>query len=271
MTIKIKVLLVKRTAKKLFIMTEQNIQAPKKYKILLIGDKGTDIYTYGVINRISPEAPIPVFNPIRQVTKPGMADNVRVNLEALGCEVTFLFGDTCIKERLIDERSKQQIVRIDKDVKSPPLLVNKGLLQGYDAIVISDYNKGAVTYELINQAINTKIPVFVDTKKTDLERMQGAWVKINELEYSRLKSECTGLIITQGAKGAEAKWHQYKTAAPKVEVVDVTGAGDTFMSALAYMYLRTNNIKIAMEFANRAAAVTVQHVGCYAPRIEEIK
>ena len=148
MTIKIKVLLVKRTAKKLFIMTEQNIQAPKKYKILLIGDKGTDIYTYGNIDRISPEAPIPVFNPVRQVTKPGMADNVRVNLEALGCEVTFLFGDTSIKERLIDERSKQQIVRIDKDVKSPPLLVNKSLLQGYDAIVISDYNKGAVTYEL---------------------------------------------------------------------------------------------------------------------------
>ena len=135
------------------------------------------------------EAPIPVFNPIRQVTKPGMADNVRVNLEALGCEVTFLFGDTSIKERLIDERSKQQIVRIDKDVKSPPLLVNKSLLQGYDAIVISDYNKGAVTYELVNQAINTKVPVFVDTKKTDLELMQGAWVKINELEYSKIKSE----------------------------------------------------------------------------------
>ena len=108
MTIKIKVLLVKRTAKKLFIMTEQNIQAPKKYKILLIGDKGTDIYTYGNIDRISPEAPIPVFNPVRQVTKPGMADNVRVNLEALGCEVTFLFGDTSIKERLIDERSKDR-------------------------------------------------------------------------------------------------------------------------------------------------------------------
>jgi D-beta-D-heptose 7-phosphate kinase/D-beta-D-heptose 1-phosphate adenosyltransferase len=252
-------------------MTEQNTQALKKYKILLIGDKGTDLYTYGNIDRISPEAPIPVFNPTRQVTKPGMADNVRVNLEALGCEVTFLYSDTSVKERLIDERSKQQIVRIDKDVQSPPLLVNKGLLQGYDAIVISDYNKGTVTYELIKQAITVNRFVFVDTKKTDLERIQGAWVKINELEYSKIKSECTGLIVTKGANGAEAKWQKYKSAAPRVEVVDVTGAGDTFLAALTYMYLNTENIKVAIEFANRAAAVTVQHVGVYAPRLEEIR
>ncbi len=238
---------------------------------MLIGDRGSDIYTYGSVERLSPEAPIPVFVPHSEVIKTGMAVNVRVNLEALGCNVTFLHGDVSEKERLIDQRSKQQIVRIDNDNKSPPLLVNKDLLSGYDAIVISDYNKGTVTYELIEQAIDTRVPVFVDTKKTDLERLQGAWVKINELEYSKIKSECTGLIVTRGAKGAEAKWHDYSTTAPKVEVVDVTGAGDTFLSALAYMYLNTKNIKTAMEFATRAAAVTVQHVGCYAPELKEIK
>ena len=50
-------------------MIEQNIQAHKRYKILLIGDKGTDLYTYGNVERISPEAPIPVFNPVKQVEK----------------------------------------------------------------------------------------------------------------------------------------------------------------------------------------------------------
>lgn len=246
-------------------------QQQTKFKVLLIGDKGTDVYTYGRIDRISPEAPVPVFVPEQTITKPGMADNVRVNLEALGCDVTFLYGDTSEKERLIDARSKQQVVRIDRDVKSPPLLVNKGMLKGYDAIVISDYNKGTVTYELIEQAINVRVPVFVDTKKTDLERMQGAWVKINELEYSKIKSDCTGLIVTKGDKGAEAKWHDFTSPAPKVEVVDVTGAGDTFLSALTYMFLNTKDIKVAIEFANRAAAVTVQHVGCYAPALKEIK
>lgn len=200
-----------------------------------------------------------------------MADNVRLNLEALDCEVIFLHGDTSEKERIVEERTKQQIVRIDRDVKSPPLLVNKDILAGYDAIVISDYGKGTVTYELIEQAINTKIPVFVDTKKTDLERMQGAWVKVNEEEYSKIKSECTGLIVTRGAKGCEAKWHEFVAPSPKIEVVDITGAGDTFLAALTYMYLNTQNIKIAMEFANRASAVTVQHFGCYAPMLEEIK
>lgn len=252
-------------------MTEQNIQALKKFKILLIGDKGVDVYTYGHVNRISPEAPIPVFNPHKQVSKPGMADNVRVNLEALGCEVTFLYGDVSVKERLIDERSKQQIVRVDRDIKSPPLLVNEEMLLGYDAIVVSDYNKGSVTYELIEKAIQTKTVVFVDTKKTDLERMQGAWVKINELEYSKIKSECTGLIVTKGSLGAEAKWHEFISPAPSVEVVDVTGAGDTFLAALTFMYLQTNDIKVAIEFANRASAITVQHVGCYAPTLKEIK
>jgi D-beta-D-heptose 7-phosphate kinase/D-beta-D-heptose 1-phosphate adenosyltransferase len=252
-------------------MIEQNIQAPKRYKILLIGDKGTDLYTYGNVERISPEAPIPIFNPVRQVSKPGMADNVRVNLEALGCEVTFKHGDVSVKERLIDERSKQQIVRIDKDVKSVPLLMTRSMFKNYDAVVISDYNKGTVSYELMEQAIKNNKFVFIDTKKADLERLQGAWVKINELEYSKIKSDCTGLIVTRGANGAEAKWHEHVALAPKVEVVDVTGAGDTFLSALAYMFLNTQNIKVAMEFANRAAAVTVQHVGCYAPELKEIK
>lgn len=248
----------------------ESIQQQTQFKILLIGDKGLDIYTYGRVDRLSPEAPVPVFVPQSTVSKPGMADNVRVNLEALGCNVKFLHGDVSEKERLIDERSKQQIVRIDRDTKSAPLLVNREILAGYDAIVISDYNKGTVTYELIEQALRMQVPVFIDTKKTDLERMQGAWVKINELEYSKIKSDCTGLIVTKGSKGAEIKYHEYTSNAPKVEVVDVTGAGDTFLAALTYNYLHTFDIKRAMDFANLAAAVTVQHVGCYAPTMEEI-
>lgn len=244
----------------------------KQFKILLIGDKGLDVYTYGRIDRISPEAPVPVFVPLHQNKKPGMADNVRVNLEALGCQVSFLHGDISEKERLIDERSKQQIVRIDRDIKSVPLLVNNDMLKDYDAIVISDYNKGTVTYELIEQVIATRLPVFIDTKKTDIARMQGAWVKINELEYSKIKSDCTGLIVTLGGKGAIIPHHEISLPAPSVEVVDVTGAGDTFLSALTYKWLETGgSIKAALFFAIEASAVTVQHVGCYAPRLEEIK
>ncbi len=252
-------------------MTEQNIQQPKQYNILLIGDNGLDVYQFGTVDRISPEAPVPVFSPTQSIGKPGMVGNVFNNLIALGCSVTLKTGEISRKTRFIDSRSKQQVLRVDEDANSVPLLVTDQMFRGYDAVVVADYGKGTVTYELVEQAISSGVPVFVDTKKTDLERFQGAWVKINELEYSKIKSECTGLIITRGANGAEAKHHEFKSPAVKVEVIDVTGAGDTFLSALTYMYLETKDIKIAIEFANRASAVTVQHLGCYAPKLEEIQ
>jgi bifunctional ADP-heptose synthase (sugar kinase/adenylyltransferase) len=248
----------------------KNTQQQTRYRILLIGDDCEDVYQYGTIDRLSPEAPVPVFKFSHEERKPGMAGNVLRNLEALGCEVNYLHGKTSVKTRIVDIRSKQHIVRIDNDIASDPLTFETAIPKVYDAIVISDYNKGTISYDIIEEAIATKMPVFVDTKKTDLERMQGAWVKINELEYSKIKSECSGLIVTRGSKGADAVHHEYSSKAPRVEVVDVTGAGDTFLAALTYNFLHTKDIKRAMDFANLSAAVTVQHVGCYAPTMEEI-
>lgn len=249
--------------------------AQKKFNILLIGDTCTDVYQYGTIDRLSPEAPVPVFVPKFTEEREGMAGNVYKNLVTLGCTVNLLSGHNSKKTRLIDQRSRQQIVRIDEDVKSTPIRFET-LIPPYDAVVISDYAKGVVDYELIEDVIEqshqgTKFPVFIDTKLTDLERMQGAWVKINEPEHAKIRSECTGLIVTRGARGAEVIYHGIKEAAPAVEVVDVTGAGDTFLAALAYQYLVTKNIGMAVAFANRAAAVTVQHLGVYAPTLEEIQ
>lgn len=239
------------------------------FKVLLIGDTCTDIYQYGTVDRLSPEAPVPIFVPAHSEAREGMAANVYTNLVKLGCTVDLICGHASKKTRLIDSRSKQQILRIDEDVKSTP--VANVDATGYDAIVISDYNKGVVSYELIEHLIeNYRIPIFIDTKKTNLDRMQGAWVKINELEYSKIKSDCTGLIVTKGSNGAEAKYHDYTSHAPRVEVVDVTGAGDTFLSSLAYNFMHTKDIKRAMDFATLAAAITVQHMGCYAPTMEEI-
>ena len=253
-------------------MTELNhTQAQKLFNILLIGDDCKDIYQYGTIDRLSPEAPVPVFVPTRTEERDGMAGNVANNLEALGCHVNYLHGETSVKTRIIDARSKQQIVRIDNDVQSQPLEFMTAIPAVYDAVVVSDYNKGTVSYELIEELIALSIPIFIDTKKTDLERMQGAWVKINDLEYSKIVSECSGLIVTHGANGASVIHHDITCPAPRVEVTDVTGAGDTFLSALVVEYLNTVNIQKAVEFAIQASAVTVQHIGVYAPTLEEIK
>lgn len=256
-------------------MTESNhTQQQKQFKILLIGDNCKDVYQYGTVDRISPEAPVPVFVPVRIEEHEGMAGNVAKNLEALGCHVNFLHMETSIKTRLIDMRSKQQIVRIDNDIKSDPLTFDTAIPDVYDAIVISDYDKGTVSYSLIEELRKEfSGPIFVDTKKQDLKRFNGCFVKINELEYNRRTSLNDQLIVTLGEHGAiykqgPAEVHQ---DAPKVEVSDVCGAGDTFLSALTYKYLETTNMNDAVAFAMRAASITVQHVGVYAPKLEEIK
>jgi D-beta-D-heptose 7-phosphate kinase/D-beta-D-heptose 1-phosphate adenosyltransferase len=246
-------------------------QQQKQFKILLIGDDCIDVYQYGTVDRISPEAPVPVFTFSHEERKPGMAGNVARNLEALGCHVNYLHGNTSTKTRLIDIRSKQQIVRIDNDLQSQPLEFATDIPEVYDAVVISDYGKGTVSYELIEELIALSIPIFIDTKKTDLERMQGAWVKINELEYSKIKTECTGLIVTLGSKGATVPHHDLSFAAPIVEVSDVCGAGDTFLAALVSKYLTYKDIAPAIQYAIRAASITVQHLGVYAPTLEELE
>lgn len=249
-------------------MASQQLQ---KFNILLIGDTCIDVYQYGTIDRLSPEAPVPVFVPTYREEREGMAGNVYTNLVTLGCTVNLICGHASKKTRLIDQRSRQQIARIDEDVSSTPVRFDT-TIPPYDAIVISDYAKGVVDYTLIRDILQeVKCPVFIDTKLPDLEVMQGAWVKINELEYSKIKSECSGLIVTRGANGADVIHQDIHCPAPKVEVVDVTGAGDTFLAALTYRYLVTNDIESAVEFATRAAAVTVQHTGVYAPTLKEIK
>jgi D-beta-D-heptose 7-phosphate kinase/D-beta-D-heptose 1-phosphate adenosyltransferase len=250
-----------------------NTQALKKFKILLIGDACEDTYTYGSVNRISPEAPVPVFEPRYRIVKDGMASNVRKNLEALGCEVNHLRGKESKKERLIDERSKQHLVRIDRDVISDPIRFETAIPDVYDAIVISDYNKGTVDYELITSLVKTQtVPIFIDTKKTDLAALNGCYIKINALEQSRATSRPhpDWLIVTHGDKGAE--WNGWVYPAESAgDVTDLCGAGDTFLAALVYKFLQTNHMPDAIKFAIKASAITVQHVGVYAPRLEEIK
>lgn len=245
-------------------------QQHKKFKILLIGDDCIDQYQYGIVDRISPEAPVPVFKPTTVESRSGMAGNVHENLQALNCEVLYLHGNTSIKTRLVDTKSNYQLVRVDEDEFSPPIEFEEIPQEYYDAVVISDYNKGTVSYELVEQIRNAfDGPIFVDTKKTELDRFEGCYVKVNDLEYSLLKTTCSDLVITHGKNGASYKDKHFSS--PTVEVSDVTGAGDTFLSAMAYEFLNTNNIEQAIKFAIKASAITVQHTGVYSPKLEEIK
>ena len=84
-------------------------------KILVIGDSCKDIFIYGSIDRISPEAPVPVIKPLRQTDNPGMAMNVKVNLETLGADVDIITNPNSIKKiRYVDDKSNQMVMRVDE-------------------------------------------------------------------------------------------------------------------------------------------------------------
>jgi D-beta-D-heptose 7-phosphate kinase/D-beta-D-heptose 1-phosphate adenosyltransferase len=250
-----------------------NTQAQKLFKILLLGDDCLDIYQYGTVDRISPEAPVPVFKKSHEEHKPGMAGNVYQNLKALGLDVQFLRGQTSIKTRLIDSRSKQHIVRVDDDVKSTPITFETAIPPIYDAIVISDYDKGTISYELVEELRKEfSGPIFIDTKKHDLKRFEGCFIKINETEHGRVTSlpegVPDGLIVTLGSNGA--MYNLVKYPVETVEVADVCGAGDTFLASLVYKFLNSKDLSASIKFAIKASAITVQHLGCYAPTLGEI-
>lgn len=251
------------------------------FKVLLIGDYCIDQYHYGVVERISPEAPVPVLKITRTFSKPGMAGNVKQNLNVLGVNVDFVFDKESTRTRLIDEKSNQHIARADVDVTSQPITFQKDKqaqnnLEQYDAILISDYCKGTVDYELVPfLAHNFKGPIFVDTKKPLLHNFDfpNVYVKINSDEYNKSKTMCSNLIVTYD-RGAlfKTKWFN----GYPVEVNDVTGAGDTFFASFAYafLYLPTyedsDRVSLAVKFALKASSITVQHTGVYAPTLEEI-
>ena len=248
------------------------MQQQKQFKILLIGDSCTDEYVYGTCERLNPEAPVPILKFNRKETTRGMAWNVRENLMSFGLSVYILTNKEQItKTRYIDEKSNQQILRVDDECRCEPMEYEQPFHERstidppsddwYDALVISDYDKGFLTTEKIFELVEWfDGPVFIDSKKSNLPK-EGAYVKINDTEYNNLKDHSDNLIITRGGKGAEYQGKIYP--GEHVNVFDVVGAGDTFLSALVYFYLLYGKIEDAIPYANKAAAVAVQNFGTY--------
>jgi len=241
-------------------------------KVLLIGDTCEDRYFYGDVKRLNPEAPVPILEYRRGVTSKGMAWNVRENLMSFGIEVYIAtHGETIIKTRYIDEKSNQQIMRYDEEPEITPISFEfpDEWKSTYDALVISDYDKGFITQEKLFELSNWfQGPVFIDTKKTCIPG--NAFIKINESEFKKITHFIPdNMIITKGGEGTEYQGKLYP--AEKVNVFDVVGAGDTFLSALTYGYLKYGRIEEAIPLANKAAALAVSHRGTYVLTEEDVK
>ncbi len=239
----------------------------KQLKILLIGDSCTDEYVYGTCERLNPEAPVPILNFKRKDTTKGMAWNVRENLMSFDMEVYIVTNQEDItKTRYIDERYNQQILRVDDESLLKPMEYELPE-DKFDALVISDYDKGFLTKEKIFELVEWfDGPVFIDSKKSELP--DDCYIKVNDIEYGKLQTKNNNVIITKGGKGAEYKGKLY--TGEDVKVFDAVGAGDTFLSALVYFYLLYGKIEEAIPYANKAASIAVQNFGTYVLTKEDV-
>ncbi|MBT4207522.1 hypothetical protein HOE22_04175 [Candidatus Woesearchaeota archaeon] len=258
--------------------------------VLVIGDKCLDVFIYGDIHRISPEAPVPIFVPTHETKNEGMSKNVVNNVESLEMTVYSLTNETSIvKKRYVDSRSNQMVLRVDEhdycdridkkilsgivDNSFTPIFGHKTKL---DAIIISDYCKGFLEEEDIQFICENNNNVFVDTKKKLGKWIQCAdFIKINELEYQKnheLLSEegfDDKLIVTLGGNGCRYKDKVFSVE--EVPVKDVSGAGDTFIAGLVKEYLETNNIESAIQFAQKCTTRVVQKHGVEMVTLEELQ
>ena len=256
--------------------------------VLVIGDSCKDVFIYGEIARLSPEAPVPVLNPLRVVSNDGMAKNVVNNIESLKANVYSVTNKNSIRKvRYVDKKSNQLVLRVDEHdycdrilQKQRDYITNNmyrimGAVVKMDAIIISDYCKGFLEKEDIQHICENNKNVFVDTKKKLGEWIKDAdYIKINESEYKKNHDLLSDkgfeekLIVTLGSKGCRYKGLIYPVR--EVPVKDVSGAGDTFIAGLVRGYLDTNNIYEAIKFAQKCTNVVVQQHGVEPIRLEEV-
>lgn len=193
---------------------ENALKTIRNKRIVVIGDMMLDRYVWGTVNRISPEAPVPIVEVAEDAERPGGAGNVALNLTSMGakCSTIGLIGDdrhgetmirlfhehgvetdgmivtgnrpTTVKTRIIAD--DQQVVRIDREKAGyangdlEATLIAKALeaIKTADAVILEDYNKGVLTKKLIRRSIDTAIekgiPVTVDPKRDHFFDYYGA-------------------------------------------------------------------------------------------------
>jgi bifunctional ADP-heptose synthase (sugar kinase/adenylyltransferase) len=245
-------------------------------KILIIGDFCIDKFVYGKVDRLSPEAPVPVFIPLQTKTNPGMAGNVVNNIKTLTNEYdTELLCNSknITKTRYIDYNTNHMFLRVDEGESGiEPLeldseLINK--IMEADAVIVSDYNKGFLTLDTINEIGKLAKLSFLDTKKKiNSDTIDSfTFIKLNEEEFKKNMTDdpekLKKIIATLGPRGAQYMGKAYPVVAK--ETIDVSGAGDTFLAAFVINYLQTKDVDIAITFANKMSSIVVSKKGVVTP------
>ena len=157
-------------------------------------------------------------------------------------------------------------MRLDQnDNKFTTCNINNIDFSKYDAVIISDYDKGYLSEETMEQVSLKHQLTFLDTKKKFGKWCENfTFIKVNHAEYRKNRDRITDkiadkLIVTRGTSGCTYQGRTYKV--PLVEVKDTSGAGDTFVAALCVKYCQVKDIEKAIVYANKCATTVVQKKG----------
>jgi len=307
-----------------------------RLRVLVVGDLMLDRYVVGDVERVSPEAPVPILRHAQRYARPGGAANVAMNLAGLGvhavlagligpdddgaelmrllresrgvdCSSVVEGGRPTISKTRIVSRT-QQMLRLDVESREAAAvgeineLVQRVLvaLDGVDAVILSDYAKGALTEgvcrDIISAARSKGVKVFVDPKSREFSRYAGATTicpnlgelaaatgvsaqdRENLLDAARMLVTETGvdfLTVTMSEHGIrivdpDGSGRAYHSPARAREVADVSGAGDTVIATLAAGIAGGLARETAVELANLAASLVVAKVGTVPVRAEEM-
>ena len=303
-------------------------------KILVIGDVMLDHYLYGNVERISPEAPVPVVVKSEENFFLGGAGNVFSNIISLSgkCDLISVLGDdsnsdyikdlivkhstdsflfldpsrkTTVKQRVMS--GHHQILRIDSEtthdidesIQSSLIHKVKDVIKKYDCVVLSDYNKGVLTPEVIRTVImeckELDIPVIADPKIKYLDFYSGCTIiKPNFKEFLNLcetairpedldsirshaikikdKFRLEAVVITLSDKGIFYldQNQNFMGEAFKIPVSDVSGAGDTVLAMLALCYAVGLEKSVTVDLCNSAGSIACQRVGSACVTLDDL-
>ena len=301
----------------------QLLEKMRGRRIAVVGDVMLDRYLIGDTERLSPEAPVPVVTVHEHRSALGGAANVAANVAAIGATANLVgvVGDdqdggalrrdmvaahlddrfmltlagrpTTSKTRVVARG--QQVVRIDEEVDTLLDAVEgerigarvEEALADADALLLEDYNKGALTPSVIRAALGLArkrgLPTVVDPKfrqffayegatvfkpnRRELEAAMGAAMDLkhrNAIPQALERLKVDNLLLTLGAEGMLlATKDRAVTHIPSIarEVYDVSGAGDTVIAALGALIAAGAPLADAMRIANEAAGVVVGKLG----------
>ena len=245
------------------------------FKILVIGEKCIDRFMYCDVSRFSPEAPVPVLNPVEIVENDGMAGNVVRNILAMKSDslVSHWHQDEIItKTRFVEKKSNHMFLRLDDGETniSKVELIDERIkeLGNFNIVIVSDYDKGFMTNDdLLTIGKNSKMSILDSKRKLSKEIVSSfTFVKLNEKESLQNFDllECKNILVTLGSRGTKFNDKVHPSPNPQ-ETIDVSGAGDTFTSAFILKYLETGDIKTSIIYANEMSSIVVSKRGVVVP------